>query len=259
MWGRRKALQSQDCSIKWQGMCVQSREGGGRKGQEPSCLCFRSGSLYCSVSQWPQLSRGKPLLSKQLAVSLIFQQWLCFKQPCCATGMNFSPGRGHKCLPSYWNTGSPARAYSMHRHKHAATSGNQAAFRFCEKKNCRGLVSRKEAPMVWGLWLDLPGSWYRQIAWRILLPCLSFSALWLHTTSSHYMSAKSLWIHAQLDGKVEWGARDWLSFLFCKLALVHFTHGTWFSAFCMWAGAVKGNKHGNKKLNVRVDRIFFLI
>lgn len=28
MWGRRKALQSQDCSIIWQGMCVQGGKGG---------------------------------------------------------------------------------------------------------------------------------------------------------------------------------------------------------------------------------------
>lgn len=128
MWGRRKALQSQDCRIIWQGMRVRDREDGGRKGQEPSCLCSRSASLYCSVSQWPQLSWGKPLLSQQLAVSLIFQQWLYFKQPCWTTGMNFSPGRGHKCLPSCWNTGSPTHSYSRHRLIHTATSRNQAVF-----------------------------------------------------------------------------------------------------------------------------------
>jgi len=57
-------------------MRAKQGEAGGRKGQEPSCLCYKSTSLYHLVSWWPRLSCGKHLLSKQLAMAPIFQQWL---------------------------------------------------------------------------------------------------------------------------------------------------------------------------------------
>lgn len=118
-------------------------------------------------------------------------------------------------------------------------------------------MSRKEASQCGNSDWTLPGSRHWQIAWRIILPCLSSSALRWHTTSSHYVPAKSLWNPDQLCRKMEWGGRDWLPFLFCKLVLIHITNGTWFNAWCMWAAAVKGNKCGNKKLNVRVDKNSF--
>lgn len=65
-------------------MCA--KQAGGRKGQEPSCLCYRSASLYHLVS---------------------------LKQPCWETGMNFSPVMGHKCLSSHWNIGSPTHTYAL--------------------------------------------------------------------------------------------------------------------------------------------------
>lgn len=184
-------------------MCVQSREERARALMFVLQICI---TVLFSITMTPAFL-GKAPPSKHLAVSLIFQQRLSFKQPCWDTGMNFSPGRGHKCLPC-WNTGSPTRAYSIHRHIHTATSRNQAVFQFCEKKNCRGLISRNEAPWCGSCDWTLPGSWHWQIAGRIILSFLSTSALWLQTTSSRYMPAKSLWIHAQLDRKMEWGGRD---------------------------------------------------